>query len=295
MDRSPSSEGPQRRLARVVQPHPTLGCVRAHASDPSGRSCAGKAHQGTRGAPRERCSWDSLWRSSRGAGFSAPSGTAGVFIEGSQHQEGNGPGDRVRLSTQTNFEGSEPRRGGSFSQAERGQPLTHAASRNATNPRAGSGMQQARRARAEQTAEVVRNHEGGTRWSGWSPLPEARGDASGSGREGGGAGARLEQREGLAQASAQTPLGRLRHRHGRGATEEGRTAPRDDSETSRHRAQGALGIARAWFQGRTGQREGLGLHAQAMQRPRREAPETVQAQGGPRERPTTRPSPNAGR
>jgi len=37
---------------------------------------------------------------------------------------------------------------------------------NASNPKAGSGAQQTRRADAEQTAEVVRNHEGGTRFDG---------------------------------------------------------------------------------------------------------------------------------
>jgi len=33
---------------------------------------------------------------------------------------------------------------------------------NATNPRVGSGMQQARNSAAEQTVEVVQNHEDGT-------------------------------------------------------------------------------------------------------------------------------------
>jgi hypothetical protein len=67
----------------------------------------------------------------------------------------------------------------------KGPGPTLGASRNATNPTAGSGMQQARRACAEQAVEVVRNHEDGTRWSGWSPLPDAL--RGGSGRAGGGA------------------------------------------------------------------------------------------------------------
>jgi hypothetical protein len=35
--------------------------------------------------------------------------------------------------------------------------------RNAANPRIGSGMQQARDSEAEETVEVVQNHEDGTR------------------------------------------------------------------------------------------------------------------------------------
>jgi hypothetical protein len=44
---------------------------------------------------------------------------------------------------------------------------------NAANPRIGSGMQQARVSRAEETVEVVRNHEDGTRRSRWFLEPEA--------------------------------------------------------------------------------------------------------------------------
>ena len=46
----------------------------------------------------------------------------------------------------------------------------------------GSGMQQARDLRAEETVEVVRNHEDGTRFRGWLLGTEARSDARGSGR-----------------------------------------------------------------------------------------------------------------
>ena len=59
------------------------------------------------------------------------------------------------------FEGSEMHREGSSSRVER-FASTLAASRNAMNPRAGSRMQQACRAGAEQTGEVVQNHEVGT-------------------------------------------------------------------------------------------------------------------------------------
>jgi len=44
-------------------------------------------------------------------------------------------------------------------------------SRNAANPMTGSGMQQARTLRAEETVEVVRNHEDGTGFGRWS-LPD---------------------------------------------------------------------------------------------------------------------------
>jgi len=54
--------------------------------------------------------------------------------------------------------------------ASRGSPRAadratgrHVAGGNAVNPRIGSGMQQARTVEEEQTVEVVRNHEGGTR------------------------------------------------------------------------------------------------------------------------------------
>jgi hypothetical protein len=46
----------------------------------------------------------------------------------------------------------------------------------------GSGMQQARDLRAEETVEVVRNHADGTRFRRWLFGTEARSDARGSGR-----------------------------------------------------------------------------------------------------------------
>jgi hypothetical protein len=45
---------------------------------------------------------------------------------------------------------------------------------NAVNPRIGSGMQQARKVEEEQTVEVVRNHEGGTRTEPGRSVPKAR-------------------------------------------------------------------------------------------------------------------------
>lgn len=44
---------------------------------------------------------------------------------------------------------------------------------NARNPRAGSGVQQTRDRRAEETVEVARNHEGGTRFR-WMASPDRR-------------------------------------------------------------------------------------------------------------------------
>jgi hypothetical protein len=58
------------------------------------------------------------------------------------------------------------------------------APRNAANPMTGSGMQQARDLRAEETVEVVRNHADGTGFRGWLLGTEARSDARGSGRSG---------------------------------------------------------------------------------------------------------------
>jgi hypothetical protein len=46
--------------------------------------------------------------------------------------------------------------------ASRGSPVFGPGG-NAVNPRIGSGMQQARAVEEEQTVEVARNHEGGTR------------------------------------------------------------------------------------------------------------------------------------
>jgi hypothetical protein len=45
---------------------------------------------------------------------------------------------------------------------------------NARNPRAGSGVQQTRSRRAEETAEVVKNHEGGTRCRWLAPSAQRR-------------------------------------------------------------------------------------------------------------------------
>jgi hypothetical protein len=55
----------------------------------------------------------------------------------------------------------------------RSEEAGFATSGNATNPRIGSGMKQAREVEEEQTVEVVRNHEGGTR-EGVATLSEGR-------------------------------------------------------------------------------------------------------------------------
>jgi hypothetical protein len=104
----------------------------------------------------------------------------------------------------------------------KGANPTLGASRNATNPRAGSGMQQARRACAEQAVEVVRNHGGGTRWSGWPPLPEAPPGAGVDAQE-------AEQEhasdvQGADFGRGRAPSPRLRGTNGRGATRIRRTA-----------------------------------------------------------------------
>jgi hypothetical protein len=80
------------------------------------------------------------------------------------------------------FEGCDPRRGKDCPRSRcrlsrTGRPGNPGAG-NTTNPRIGSGMQQARILRAEETVEVVRNHEDGTRSgasAGPRPGPRQRG------------------------------------------------------------------------------------------------------------------------
>jgi len=70
---------------------------------------------------------------------------------------------RKRLLTRGTLRRVNPRRGERYADpaafGHAGQPPG-----NASNPKTGSGAQQTRRADAEETAEVVRNHEGGTRF-----------------------------------------------------------------------------------------------------------------------------------
>jgi hypothetical protein len=75
------------------------------------------------------------------------------------------------------------RRGESFEGCEKSARGRHLP-RNATNPRTGSGMQQARDLRAEETVEVVQNHEDGTGFRGMAPSEPKHGPqgACGSGR-----------------------------------------------------------------------------------------------------------------
>jgi hypothetical protein len=58
----------------------------------------------------------------------------------------------------------------------------------------GTGMQQARNPCAEETVEVVRNHEDGTRLTDWHPSAEGGGNVTGSGCTGGLAGDRRASR-----------------------------------------------------------------------------------------------------
>jgi hypothetical protein len=75
-------------------------------------------------------------------------------------QEGNGRSDAVRLLARNILRGVHRREDAHV--AGRDLRITGSdAHRNAANPRSGSGMQQAREPDAEQTVEVVQNHEGG--------------------------------------------------------------------------------------------------------------------------------------
>jgi len=73
------------------------------------------------------------------------------------------------------FEGSFASRGSS----RRPPAREVGGSGNAANPRVGSGMQQARGRVAEQTVEVVRNHEGGSRGRAGRPITEDRRESVG--------------------------------------------------------------------------------------------------------------------
>jgi hypothetical protein len=106
-------------------------------------------------APVRRSAEGRLWQRRRSE---VPSGTGG-----------NGKGATATVTwcgcrRGESFEGCEDRRG------ERCWTPG-----NATNPRTGSGMQQARDLRAEETVEVVRNHEGGTGFRGWLPRDRSTG------------------------------------------------------------------------------------------------------------------------
>lgn len=98
-----------------------------------------------------------------------------------EQQEGNGPGDGVRLRTRGTLRGVERRWEGDGRPGPPrwvGSPET----RNATNLMVGSGMQQAREPWMEKAVEVVRNHMDGTSGHAWRR--DCRMDApSGAARE----------------------------------------------------------------------------------------------------------------
>jgi hypothetical protein len=80
----------------------------------------------------------------------------------SQRQEGHGRGDAVRLSL-----GGKPSKGVNARCRECCEQGLHfgeeqVSDTKGSEPLVGSGMQQAHNHRAEQTVEMVRNHEGGT-------------------------------------------------------------------------------------------------------------------------------------
>ena len=87
-----------------------------------------------------------------------------VVFEGElERQGGHGPGDRVRLSMHDLLRGVRTCAAGkSETRPSRLRAPTPAALGNVANPMTGSRLQQVCRAVAEQPAEVVRNHGGGT-------------------------------------------------------------------------------------------------------------------------------------
>jgi hypothetical protein len=99
------------------------------------------------GKDEERQDWQRFYRKSPGT-------------PGSNGKEANGCGDTVRLQKRGVLRGvvqrgERPSRSRSFGFESRWK-------QNALNPRVGSRMQQACELRAEQTVEVVQNHEDGT-------------------------------------------------------------------------------------------------------------------------------------
>jgi hypothetical protein len=98
-------------------------------------------------------------------GVAGNGGVGGVEQGRGQRHGGNGHGDVVRLQSGFSSGGVKcvarkesvlpPRSGSPGRERESGAG-------NTTNPMTGSGMQQARDLRAEETVEVVRNHEDGT-------------------------------------------------------------------------------------------------------------------------------------
>jgi hypothetical protein len=100
----------------------------------------------------------------------APRSTAS---KGAERRGGNGRGDAEQLLSREFFEGYE-RRGECDDRPRLLRQLAAVSAGNATNPRVGSGMQQARDSNAEEAAEVVQNHEGGTGIRAWQLGSEAR-------------------------------------------------------------------------------------------------------------------------
>jgi hypothetical protein len=96
-----------------------------------------------------------------------------LFGAGDERQEGSGLGDEAPLSTRESLrrvlrrEESPP-----DPRAARKSASTASAQTNSTNPRSGTGLQQARTPCVEKAVEVVRNREDGTRRRGWLLRPD---------------------------------------------------------------------------------------------------------------------------
>jgi hypothetical protein len=107
---------------------------------------------------------------------------------------------------------------------------------NAANPMTGSGMQQARDLRAEETVEVVRNHADGTGFRGWLLGTEARSNARGSGRSVAAPDTRLRVAGSVEGRSAPGSGSRRKPRSGphrrTNPTRGGRSSTRGSSESS---------------------------------------------------------------
>jgi hypothetical protein len=171
---------PLRKRSRELRPPrvtQTTSVARArYPLEPDGFGCRGAAAPATaRGgfgprAPRGSSVASAAGRSQSLAPLLRKRGRPGNRArsepqDGRKRQEGNGCSDAETAADEGNSSKGETASRGTdrTTQPPRGD---RAAPRNATNPRTGSGAQQTRRADAEETAEVVRNHEGGTRFDG---------------------------------------------------------------------------------------------------------------------------------
>jgi len=148
------SIGIRRRKPVILERRTLEGIKKAHGR--VGHRAAATSCDGTDSSTEQSLEGE-LQAGSAQKGGSGNANPGGVSNVTGQRQEGKGRGDTVRLWLSGILRGV-----GSGAGRERAAWQQDTRTRNATNPTIGSGMQQARGSQAEQTDEVVRNHEVGT-------------------------------------------------------------------------------------------------------------------------------------